>query len=782
MTIVLKSFSTRLSFYILALTCLIFSCIAVVFYSYSKEREESQAVQYTALIQQNILQKVDFKLKSVEHTLRDEIPTIIRHHDSPDEMMKVVRNIVENDSLIMGGGIAFLPNFYPDKGHWFMEYAYLNEQKQLVDKSLGNEHYDYFKQHWFKEACQHRNGCWIAPYMDKGASKKLMATFTLPLYSDDGKMFAVLTADISIKDLAANVNALRPFDNSYTFLIGKDSHDKDSNRHQQMVISKNIIHNVSYLNDHDLIEISHYVQKSKRGWQRCTINNIDLLACYTPINRIGLSICSVTPYDTIMSELGSATWYFLLILLVGLLLLLFCIRKLINTLSGPMHEMTEAAYEISSGNFEYKLPVIKSKDELRQLHDAFEHMQISLRQHVEQLKIAAHQEERIKSELDIASHIQMDMLSKNFSLLPNNSGFELYATLKSAREVGGDFYDFFTREGKFYFCIGDVSGKGVPASLVMAMTTMLFRVLTKRAESAAHIMRELNSTMSNDNEANMFVTMWIGVVDLSTQVLTYCNAGHNQPLLLQADGTCVDVKAKACLPIGIMKNVEYTDYSLRMENQQTILLYTDGVTEAENTLHEQFGIDRMRNAFIASGHSTAKECIEHIQHDVSTFVGEAEASDDITLLCLQLNNNAHKEANNVQSVVFSNKLDDVAMLQPFVESVGKYLLMAPDLVSKINLAIEEALVNVVNYAYPDGSKGTITLKASWNEPRSYVCFELIDAGKPFNPLTESQPNLSSDIESRQVGGLGIFLMRNMMDEVNYEYAQGQNHLIMKKYL
>ena len=784
MSTIFKSFAARLNFYILTLTCLIFICIAVVFNSYSKQREEDQAVQYTSLLQQNLLQKVDFELESVEHTVRNEVPRVMSHLDEPHEMVRIVRNLVDGDSLIMGGSLAFVPDYYPEKGRWFMEYAHVNEKGIVVCKHLGGKEYNYFEMPWFKEAFRHSQGMWTDPYFDRGGGDKLMTTFSLPLYNHKGQVFAVFTADVSLEDLSLNVNAIRPFPNSYSFILNRTG-TYISHPDKKVIQHKNIYSRAQELKSQDVEDMGKRMLEGEKGWKRLTVDGVDVLACFAPLDRTDWSICSVCPYKEVMSELGSTTWQIFGILMGGLLLLSLCVRILVNVMSAPMRQLTSTAYQISKGNFASKLPVIRTKDDLRQLHDAFEYMQNSLGRYVEQLKITTQQKERIESELSIAHDIQMNMVSKSFSPFPECEKLELYAALKPAKEVGGDFYDFFIRDGKLFFCIGDVSGKGVPASLVMAITKTLFRVFAKDTDSAADMMSKLNDVLSDHNEANMFVTMWIGVLDFKENQLSYCNAGHNPPLLMQTDGSCRYVEAKACLPVGVLEGAEYNETVLRLENNQALLLYTDGVTEAENVSQEQFGTQRMLDAFSQSAPYSVKTMIENLQQELLKFVGNVEQTDDITLLCVRMNDLWDKQGGfpkNERILVVDNQLEESSRLQPFVEEIGEVLHLPTDLTFSLNLALEEVLVNAISYAYPEGEKGTITLKAFWEDHPAVVEFELMDAGKFFNPLMVQKPDVKQKAENRPVGGLGIFLVRNLMDEVTYQNRNGKNYLLMKKYI
>ena len=251
--------------------------------------------------------------------------------------------------------------------------------------------------------------------------------------------------------------------------------------------------------------------------------------------------------------------------------------------------------------------------------------------------------ERIESELRIARDIQMSMVPRNFDIFPQNSGIDLYASMKPAKEVGGDLYDFFIQDNKLYLCIGDVSGKGVPASMTMAVAVNLFHNNAKEGFPPEHIAARLNDTLASDNESGMFVTMFIAEIDLTTGQMKYCNAGHNPPVIIDPSlapdepGRPYFAKVESNAPIGLWSNLKFIGESIDNLRGRTLFLYTDGLNEAENSMQEQFGDNRLLSFFHNHSHDNSQQLINQMNAAVSAFVGEAEASDDQTMLCLKIN-------------------------------------------------------------------------------------------------------------------------------------------------
>ena len=777
---ILMSFAARLSFYILILTSLIFLCIAVVFHRYSRLREERQAVLYTSLLQEKLIQKVDFELVEVEKIVRREIPRLKKHLSDPDEIMPIVSEMVATNSLIMGGSVAFSPNYYPAKGEKFMEYAYMDDthgKERLRTKHLGDSIYNYLNMEWFAQAKHHKEGMWSDPYFDRGGGDKLMTTYALPLYDAKGRFIAVITADVSLEDLSINMFTIRPYPDSYSFIINNKG-TFISHPDKNVILKENIFSRAKELGSDDLALYAKKMVEGEKGSFRSKLDGVSVLCCYAPLDRTDWSICSVCPYSTVMSQLGSATWTILFILLVGLILLSWCIRQLVKYIAKPIRQLTDATYQIAMGNFDCPLPQIDSKDDLRMLHDAFEHMQQSLASYTEELKNTTRQKERIESELSIAHDIQMDIVPKSFSPFAGHDEVDLYALLRPAKEVGGDLYDYFFRHGKLYFCIGDVSGKGVPASLVMAITTTLFRLTAHSYDSPAVIVTKLNNALSANNEALIFVTMFVGILDLQTGSLTYCNAGHNPPVLLGENGESSFLPVKANIALGVMSGREFAEQQIKLEANHALLLYTDGLTEAENSQKEQFGEANVLTLLARYASCPIRETIDSMIADLSTFVDGAEQSDDLTLLGIRWTPSMGEVERELN---ICNELSESEKLVPFIESIGEELQLPTSLVMSLNLALEEALVNVIQYAYPDGVKGNVVLRAHWDkQSQDAVTFVLEDKGKAFDPTQVREADVTLGVEERPIGGLGIFLIRKLMDEVSYQRKDDKNLLVMVK--
>ena len=380
------------------------------------------------------------------------------------------------------------------------------------------------------------------------------------------------------------------------------------------------------------------------------------------------------------------------------------------------------------------------------------------------------QNQKIQGELEVARNIQASVLPRTF---PNNDIERIYAMMDPAKEVGGDFYDYFyIDDTHIAFTIADVSGKGVPAALLMMKTETLVKSLaTSLRSDTATIMERSNIALCANNDATMFVTCWLGILDTVTGELRYTNAGHNSPIIY-TNGEVRYLKGAHSMVLGGLETVKYKEQSVKLNQGDKLILYTDGVTEAHNIKEELFGEDRLLAFATEHINDAANEFIPALRQALNDFSEGKEQFDDITMLMVEF----HKGAHITSSRVFKADTRELHNLFNYSSSLLEILNFSKRDITMINTALEEVFVNVAKYAY----KGEGAVEVSLSNEKDSVRFVFRDAGKQFNPLDWPDPKITADSDERDIGGLGIYMAKNIMDEVLYEYVDGCNVLTLVK--
>ena len=574
--------------------------------------------------------------------------------DQPDKMVGIMERMLKNNPYMRSCGLSFVENYYPQKGRWFCPFAVRVDSATIETHVLGDAKQDYLKEAWFKQALARNEGSWGRGYIDTINHDTPMISYTLPIHDKRDSIVAILGVDLSLEWLNDKVQ----LNNRSRRKIDNDSTGVHADKEEKWTANYSVYY---FMVDSTGTFLLHPDQNRllKEKLQTHVGEDPDSTAkdilglhtgnddefmldeekayiSYKPVKYTDWSLALVIP-SLIVEIFGYLIGGFMiLMILFGLLVVYFFGRRVIKKASQPIKQLAESANEVAKGNFTTQLPPLKSHDEIHLLRDSFEQMQLSLTSYVEELKTTTSQKASIESELKIAHGIQMAMLPKTFPPYPERSDIDIFGQLTPAKAVGGDLFDFYIHDEKLFFCIGDVSGKGVPASLVMAVTRFLFRNVSAHESEPHLIARALNDSLSESNEMNMFVTLFVGVLDLATGHLDYCNAGHDSPLLI-GQGVA-PLPCDPNLPVGVMPDWQFTLQQVTLAPQTTIFLYTDGLNEAENILHAQFGDDRiisLAETLLNRGQNKPSTIIQLMTDAVHDFVGQAEQSDDLTMLAIQ---------------------------------------------------------------------------------------------------------------------------------------------------
>lgn len=384
--------------------------------------------------------------------------------------------------------------------------------------------------------------------------------------------------------------------------------------------------------------------------------------------------------------------------------------------------------------------------------------------------------ERLSTELSLASDIQSNMLPNIFPAFPEKDNFDIYAINSPAKEVGGDFYDFFLIDKTHLAIImADVSGKGVPAALFMVIAKTLIKDHTQLGLSPAEVFTRVNNLLCEGNEAGLFVTAWMGTIDLNTNVLTYVNAGHNPPLY-RHKGKYQYLQCKPGFVLAGMEDLKYKQYELNIEVGDSIFLYTDGVTESTDINGEQYGESRLLNLINEKSSLPPKQRIEAIRDELAKFAKGAEQFDDVTMLCIDYMKAG--DGREMISKTFDANVSELSNVLEFVESQLVVHKASMKVMMPISVAVEEMFVNVASYAYEGKEPGDCTVDLIFDGDD--ILIRLTDSGMEFDPVAKSDPDVTLSAEERGIGGLGIFMVKKSMDSLAYERVDGCNVLTMKK--
>lgn len=391
--------------------------------------------------------------------------------------------------------------------------------------------------------------------------------------------------------------------------------------------------------------------------------------------------------------------------------------------------------------------------------------------YIDNLTTATKEKERIGTELKLANLIQSNSLPNEFPAFPERDDFDLYALMRPAKEVGGDFYDFFLiDEDHLGLVMADVSGKGVPAALFMMVTKILVNEISHIYESPGEVLTLVNDRICSNNKNNMFITVWLGIVNLKTGEVVAANAGHEDPAIYNGKEFIID-KQKHGIPIGAMDGYKYKDYKFKLKNGNKLFIYTDGVPEAENDKDKMFGLDNMINSLNKVKESSCAGILNSMKSDVDKFVNGAVQFDDLTMLSFEYIGKSKIK----RKQVFKADVLELDNVLSYVHSiVDKKIEQKQSM--KLDVVIEELFVNIAKYAYDD--TGDVLIEVLFDKNKLILTF--VDEGNPFNPLERDDPDTSLSSDERQIGGLGIFMVKKMMDKVKYEYKDNKNILIIEK--
>ncbi len=707
---------------LIVVAAILIEAISLLQYNYARDILNEQ-------VEQNSLHLLITKALVIKGTLnQNEIA--LSHHlwdfnrniNTPDSLYNATERLLLSSSNVLGCAVAFSPYYYPAHGKLFEPYSY-RDGDEIRHIQLSSDTHDYTSMDFYRKAFDGDSAFWSDPYHDD-LLKEDITTYSLPVRDDNNELIGVCGMDLSLRWLGDTLNARSSHPSSFCLLLTGDGNlisgpDVSHARFADMDRA------VTMINDST---VTRQVGASGR------VKVVDFTGNDGRKGYIYHSFMRGNPHwqlalvcydDEVYGELYRMRRVVLLLMLAGFALLGYILYRFMAS-NRSLHEESLAR-------------------------------------------------ERINSELRVAHEIQSDMLPR---VADKRDELDLAGMLIPAKEVGGDLYDYLLRDEKLFFCIGDVSGKGVPSALVMAVTHSLFRSTVTRESHPARIMQAINDVSCRHNDSGMFVTFFIGVLDLPTGRLHYCNAGHDAPILFNGnDVHTLDVTAN--IPLGVITDFKYESGELTMSRGTTLLLYTDGVTEAKDTAHRQYTLTRLITTVADAVDCSPENLLHHITSSVNHFVGNAPQSDDITLMAVRYN--GHQRHYSIErTLTITDNLNELSRLHAMIEEVCRESGIEAGIEGQLRLALEEIVVNVINYAYAEGEKGEIEVYAGVSE--GLITWRVTDSGAAFAPTDVPEADITLGVEDRAIGGLGIHLVRQLTDTLNYERIDGHNVTTIEKKL
>ena len=697
-----KSLSARLTYRIMAVVLVMMVAITgVVYFTVRKYMLDEAKERYLGFLLENH-QEIRRKLSDVHVAAINNVHDIERDIDNPDRMFDHMVRIVRQNLPIVCCAILFRQDYYPSKGRVFVPCARRNAADSVVVSRIDSTYNSYFYGEWFQNQLKADESCWTKPYFESqlfagNQEPRLLTTYTVPIHDRDGHPVALLAADMSLEWLRNELmEDISEINNQY----------EKGHRHKSyfFIIDQEgtyVIHPNKKLMLKPFDEKVAKTMLAHRGTCVTEVDGVRSRLYYRSFKYVDWTMAIVAPEDVILSNAKMLNIIILAVMMMGLLAIyLFC-RRQIKEIADP---------------FAAKKAVMER-------------------------------------ELNIAHNIQMALLPQSF---PEHSDLDLYATQTPARDVGGDLYDYFVHDGRLVFCIGDVSGKGVPAALLMAVMRSMFRSEARRAESAADVVGTMSRNLCEEYTGGEFVTMFVGVLDLSSGRLDYCNAGHEPPLV---SGQPMEVKRN--LPVGALSDWVYEGGLTQLKPGDMLFLYTDGLSEAKNSTGKLLGRKRVQR--LASEHATgtARQLAELMEAEVHRHAGDAEQNDDITMLAIKW---------QPSQVMMRASMDDISCIEPFISLVAKQVGMEGKEAKRLRLAVEEAVANIINH----GQATAIRLQAKTGDGQLMLTID--DDGQPFDPTADSATDFSMPADERPPGGLGIMFLHQMTDGLEYQRHDGHNVL------
>ena len=667
-----------------------------------------------------------------------------------------IKKIFENYENSLGGGIWFEPYVVDKNQKRFCIYAYRNSQDKVVlDETFNSEEYNYHNQGWYKQiissVTKEHNTAWSLPYKENQGSEKLMITAGTGIYDDAGNLIGISTVDWEVNEIFQEISKMNPTANSFALFADKN--------HDYILVSNDPYLDNSNLTGKSLSNIPWYRGNLKQVTYH-TYHHKKFIPYVKNLDNGMFLIINIPKLELFRSSMIHVGILSFILILISILIagLLYNILKMY--IIRPIDKLMLIANKISKGE-DIHITIAKP-EEFAELASTFDKM-------TKNIKTITKERERIDSELSIARSIQESSLPNIFPPFPDKKEFDIYASMQPAKQVGGDFYDFFFIDDEnFMFLIADVSGKGVPAALFMMTVKTLISNIAQVGHSPKELIETVNRKICLTNKQGLFVTMFIGIVNINTGKITYINCGHNQPLIKTENNEYKYMETNSNIVLGAFDNTEFDVCESQLKAGDTIFAYTDGITEALNANDEMYGEERLLTCLNKYHNEDIQKLADNVKHDILEFTNSVPQSDDLTMLIFKYNNQTLKRIFKDMAIQENYK-----SFYTWLHDTCEEWKLNPELINKLDMCCEELYANITFYSYPPKT-GIIEVTISKTTDKIILQFE--DEGIPYNPLEKADPDITLPPEERPCGGLGIFMVKEMADDIKYQHIGNKNVL------
>ncbi|MBQ0006029.1 MAG: SpoIIE family protein phosphatase [Alistipes sp.] len=639
---------------------------------------------------------------------------------SEEELFVLFENFLSLHPGICGVALGLNPEqkIYPSQGQYGFAPYVTNVTGKPIRLRLGAMN-DYSKDDWFKRTTENNDVFWN-PFC-KSIENNLVSSFCLPLSDGNNNVIGVFSVDFNLGPLLDKCKEITSVKNYETTVL--DSDFRYINHSDRALL----LHS-AFDDDSELWQAM--LKKQKEGEENGIVtgkrNGVDYVLYFSKVKLTGWKICVECPLAEIYGKVNDLKTKNAAVAIFSVLIIALCLIFLYRKMWNAV-----------------------------------------------QMKAS------LDADMKVAEKLQMGMLPKDQLAFPERKDIDVYGFLKPAKMVGGDLYDYILQDDKFIFCIGDVSGKGVPASMFMSIVVSYFHSNVGKYDSTAEFVSSLNGVLTSHWAENMFCAFFLGILNLQNGRLDYCNAGHDAPILVRntSNGYEIEVLSSSRnLVIGALNNVKFAEDHATMHPGDSLFMFTDGVTEAENKTHDLFGveatIDSIKKVYGSDGKFSARDKVTVMLDELHRHTGGCRQSDDITMLLVEYKGT---------SITLENSIEQLAFLTGFVKDMCGQYGISEEIINDINVAVDEISSNIVRYAFPENE--THNYFVSFQHHAGEVAFTFEDDGVPFDPTLPTDTHLDLSPEERPLGGLGIMMVKVLMDKVEYERRGSKNIMrIVKRYI